>query len=582
MVTPVDWTRLERSEFERIVNVLISREGERQGLVVTAPDGRGGDDGIDIELREPDTGRLVHIYQLKHFPEGFSSGWAKARRPQISKSFRTALQHAPDHWTLVVPEQFTAKEQKFVTTLAVGTAVSAHIVGSVELNKLLVDHADVHEWAVRDAVRDVLSLMSRSDVQPATTTDAAQGLERYVAQQNTFSLYWGRRLAVVDGELVWQIYRKREDAPLMEPLKITMHATFGSEDAELQKLASDVLGYGRSTRLDFPRHIVQSLVLDGPEDWFAGTEHDVAVSIIPAYSAADSQPARVEAYDSKGILLGALTGRTINSNAGHAGAFVEVRFEDVLTMLWRVPREGTTGSTDVTLEAVGRPAAAVARVTRFLQCFRHTDRLRLEVAGRPLIAQVNAADSGMIDDHLHEYADDLGVIERLADVSLPFPDVTPELDERIWTRVTRMMLEGRCALIHNYRGMNATLNGSRDGAMDQLLAEGASILNASTDGGGDVGSVELLGVHVPIEGMCVWHPQMRIVDADEVRARLDSGTAQGMRVLMQPADGTPFRAYSAHYMAATGVVVPEPWNIPGISEHPALAGIRDAANLAQD
>jgi len=578
MATPVDWTRLERTDFERIVNVLITRDGEARGLTAVAPDGRGGDDGIDIELRDATSGRIVHIYQLKHFPEGFSSGWGKSRRPQIRKSFNTALQHDPARWTLVVPEQFTASEQKFVTGLASGSSVATHILGTVELDKLLAQHPDVHDWAVRDAVHDVLDRIGRRDVQPTRTTDAAAGLSRYMAQQDTFSLYWGRRQAVVDGEVVWEIYPKRADAPAMEPLRITVDAAFGEEDGELRKLAADVFGYGRGKRLDLPERVVRSLTLEGPSDWFAGVERDVAVSIVPVVNTAESRAARVEAYGSDGVLLGALNGRTLNSNTGDAGGFIEAQFEGALTMLWRFPRESRSGSTDITLEPVGRPSAAVARVTRFLQSFRDADKLQLHVDGHPVTAQVNAQDSVLIDDEVHEYADDLGVIERLADVSLPFPDRTPDLNDRIWTRVARMVLEGRCALIPNYKSMNATLNGTRDAAMDQLLADGAQILNASADGGGGTNGVHILDVEVPIKGMCIWHPRMRIADADTVRARLNAGTAEGMRVAIEPIDGTPFRVYSAHYMPADHVVVPEPWGITRIGEHAALEDIRHVAS----
>ncbi len=337
MATHVDWTRLDRNEFERIVNVLITRDGEAHGFAAVAPDGRGGDDGIDIELRDATSGQIVHIYQLKHFPQGFSSGWGKSRRPQIRESFNTAAKHHPAHWTLVVPEQFTAAEQKFVTGLATSSSTSTHIMGTVELDKLLAQHPDVHDWAIRDAVNNVLDRIGRRDVQPTTTTDAVAGLARYMAQQDTFSLYWGRRQAVVDGEVVWEIYPKRADAPEMEPLHITVDTAFGAEDGELRKLARDVFGYGRGKRLDLPERVVRSLILEGPSDWFAGVHHDVAVSIIPVVDTSESRPARIEAYSSDGSLLGALNGRTLNSNAAQAGGFIEAQFDGALTMLWRFP-----------------------------------------------------------------------------------------------------------------------------------------------------------------------------------------------------------------------------------------------------
>ncbi len=235
------------------------------------------------------------------------------------------------------------------------------------------------------------------------------------------------------------------------------------------------------------------------------------------------------------------------------------------------------GTTDITLEPVGRPSAAVARVTRFLQNFRDTDKLQLHVDGHQITAQVSAPESVLIDDEVHEYAEDLSAIERIADVSLPFPDRTPDLNDRIWTRVARMVLEGRCALIPNYKSMNATLNGTRDAAMDLLLAGGAQLLNATTDGDSGTEGIRILDVEVPIKGMCIWHPRMRLADADFVRARLDAGTAEGMRVVIEPIDGTPFRVYSNHYMPNNQVVMPEPWGITRIGEHAALERIRDAA-----
>lgn len=576
MATHVDWGRLPRDEFERIVNVLITRDGEERGYAALAPSGRGGDDGIDIELRDQASGQIVQIYQLKHFPEGFSSGWSKSRRPQIRKSFQTAMKHDPDHWTLVVPEQFTAPEQKFVTGLAKDVAVIPHIMGTVELDRLLTQYPDVQDWAARDAVQDVLSRLGTKETQPVTTEDAAAGLARYIAQQDTFSLYWGRRPAVIDGEMAWEFYAKRQDAEVMEPLRITMNTSFGSEDNELQKLAADVFGYGRGVRLDLPERVVQSLIFDGPSDWFAGVEHDVAVSIVPAYNTSESRPTRIEAYSSDGTLLAALNGRTVNSNAGDAGGFVEAQFEGSLTMLWRFPRDSRTGSTDITLDAVGQSSAAVARVARFLWQFRQASKLRLDVDGHSAVAEIYEGETVFIDDELLEYAEDLGAIERLADVTLPFPEVMPGLDDRIWTRITRMILEGKCALIHKYQSLNATLNGTRDKGMDRLLSDGAQILNANLEGGNDESGIRILGINVRVEGMSIWHPQMRIADAEAVRARLDEGTAEGTKVILEPVDGTPFRIYSSYHMKSGDAVLPAPWNISGVSEHSALEGIQSA------
>ena len=89
----LNWQTLGEEKFNRAAEMLIMRtvEAENPGLVVTAVDGRGGDGGIDLDVRVKKTGQLVAIYQLKHFPEGFAGEWGKSRKPQIKKSLQSAV-----------------------------------------------------------------------------------------------------------------------------------------------------------------------------------------------------------------------------------------------------------------------------------------------------------------------------------------------------------------------------------------------------------------------------------------------------------------------------------------------------------
>ena len=75
----LDWARLDQPTFDRIVEALVRH---RFGDEVRAVNGRGGDDGIDIEVTLAN-GRLW-ILQLKFYPEGFSSVWGS--RAPISES----------------------------------------------------------------------------------------------------------------------------------------------------------------------------------------------------------------------------------------------------------------------------------------------------------------------------------------------------------------------------------------------------------------------------------------------------------------------------------------------------------------
>jgi hypothetical protein len=579
MTQRVDWARISRDEFERIVNVLLTRDGAAHGYLAAAPSGRGGDAGIDIELRDSQTNKLVHIYQLKYFPEGFSSGWAKSRKPQISKSFKKAAVLNPRDWTLVVPEAYTANEGKYVSGLATGTTIRTHILGTVELDRLLALYRDVDNWAVRSAVSEVLEQIGRHDIRPRTADEASEGLYRYLAQQDTFSLYWGRRLTSVNGQMAWELFPKRHDAAVMEPLSITVETAFGTQDAELQKKYIDVLGYGKTSRLDLPKHVVTTLTLDGPQEWFARVEHNKAVTFMPGETSTTPQRARLEAYDAGGVLICTLFGETAGSGIGTLGASLEVRLEQALTMFWRFPRNSEQGSTDFTIDTAGKPASSVARVTALLVELDKVDRLRLEVEGKHVTAQLKAPASPIVDIEMHEYADDLSVIERLANVALPFPESMPLLSERIWTRIARMLLEGRVALVHAYKSINATLSGALDPAMESPLSGGMQMLNVTDEDGGTSG-MTILEHEVIIPGINIWHPRMRLADAEVVRRRLDEGAAKGMKVTIEPVDGTPFRIFSSKFMRSDDIIVPDPWSITGISEHKALADIRRAADAS--
>jgi hypothetical protein len=145
----INWDQLGQPKFDRTVEALIRRRF-KDASTVTVVDGRGGDDGIDILLVTHDGHR--RILQLKYFPETFSSGWADSRRPQIKKSYKTAIEkNQPDEWTLVVPRLLTTPERKFVENLNSGSTPPAiRIVNRTALDDWLADDPDLDKYLQRD------------------------------------------------------------------------------------------------------------------------------------------------------------------------------------------------------------------------------------------------------------------------------------------------------------------------------------------------------------------------------------------------------------------------------------------------
>jgi hypothetical protein len=156
----INWRIISENDFNETVEALIVRDRTGDGLVAQAVDGRGGDGGIDIDVKVAKTGQLTEILQLKWFPDGFS-GPRVRRREQIKASFKTAMVHQPAVWTLVVPANLTILERQSVYALKKSQKVQIRLVGAAELNNLLAKDPRIHDWALRDAARDLLTLVGR-------------------------------------------------------------------------------------------------------------------------------------------------------------------------------------------------------------------------------------------------------------------------------------------------------------------------------------------------------------------------------------------------------------------------------------
>ncbi|WRZ95663.1 hypothetical protein OHB54_45730 [Streptomyces sp. NBC_01007] len=86
----IEWNRIGQPAFDRYVEALLHRMFDDSGQVIVV-NGRGGDDGIDVQVT---TEVGPRIFQLKYHPDGFP-GSLKGRRASIKKSFNRAMAHKP-------------------------------------------------------------------------------------------------------------------------------------------------------------------------------------------------------------------------------------------------------------------------------------------------------------------------------------------------------------------------------------------------------------------------------------------------------------------------------------------------------
>ena len=87
-IDSVPWLHLTQPRFDEIVEALLIHYHQdlADGSRAEALDGRGGDGGRDVDVHIGENFDVLDtIYKLKYFPEGFSGGHAKSRKPQIRR-----------------------------------------------------------------------------------------------------------------------------------------------------------------------------------------------------------------------------------------------------------------------------------------------------------------------------------------------------------------------------------------------------------------------------------------------------------------------------------------------------------------
>ncbi len=559
----VEWGKTHRDEFNSLVELLIVRKYDREGsgLVAQAIDGRGGDGGIDIDVRVRKTGQLVKIYQLKHFAEGFSGEWAKSRKPQIQRSLEEALKLSPPSWTLVIPRNFTVNERKWVTiTAAARTRVG--FMGETELNSMLADDPDAHRWADHNALREALSIVRRDSGALNDPRALADEVRRLADRADARSSYWGTSFSVVGGTVTETLFAKRPDADQREPLGITMQLDFTAHEA-LGEVFRESMDFGLAERLVLPPEVVKFLERTGPS-WFAERVENAQLEILPDSDTSFDRPTIVRVAREHERPR-SLNGNTIWRTHGKRGGTVRVQLEAGVSMTWQLGFKDTDGAAvAIDFEPAGHDATAVARAIRFLDAFDQSGVIELSIDDNTISATLNQSSERRIPPVVQELAEDLAFIERELDVRFRFPKEVVAGPDRLWARSVRMILEGKVALMPRVNGINYTLTGVVNDGLERLLEHGGAIHGRQSEW-----SITLYGEELFVDDVAFYHPGVEAENGDEILAALHGGTATDRRMSLKALDPiVGFRMYSPSRMQPDDNVVPQPWGLTGIREHP--------------
>ncbi len=563
----VDWCS-GKEDFERIVEALVQRlwstKCDNEAFAI---DGRGGDGGLDIFVERD--GVVVSIYQLKFFPEGMSGGFRKTRRDQVKRSFSSVCDTPGlEEWVLVLPRNPTNSELRFVRALGKNSDFQIRVWARAELDQRIAEFPDLLAWATRNPLVETLREAGMQSAALAGPNDLQDRVSALHSSANSRSAFWGTNFSMVDGVLTQWLVAKRPDAPEKEPISVGFTAAFAPEQESLRKQFEEFLDYGGPHRIQLPPEVVGVVKTEGP-DWIAGEATGRSIELIPARLDVTTA-CELQVVGQTGGLLASVDGKVQKVTQGQRGFTLTASFP-AMELEIKHPTDKVTAGT-LMLRTTPDPVSATAtlRSARVQTLIRDGEEIRLQVGGQQALRVPAGTLRGTEQIAVHPgtlaLLEDLAFLEREYEVSFTVPEEVRTM-ELIDIRVVRMLTEGQVTTWPRLSSLSAT--STREIGEESLAEESKPrpVVACFEDV-----VVPILGKPLMVGRVSLYHPSMQMQDVDRVRAAIRSNGGVGHTVTFSPTDETPIRIWCQDRQTdADKRIEPEPWEIPGVSEVPALA-----------
>jgi hypothetical protein len=314
----IEWDRIGQPAFDRYVEALLHRMFDDSGQVIVV-NGRGGDDGIDVQVT---TDAGLRIFQLKYHPDGFP-GSLKGRRASIKKSFNRALAHNPVEWTLVVPCTLTRSERAFVDKLADGQAVKVSVLDRSNLDCHFAGHADLEASFTRDLLREAAKDFNQEKAMLLGADDLVDRVRALGGRADTVDPDWTWDFQRRGNTVIQTLRAKHSRAHEVSPISLSLVGRPGAMSADLTAAVTRTLGFGIAEDVVLPSEAVECLTIDGPS-WLSRTVTDVEVLWRPAPTSAPvGTPIEVAFLDADDGVAARYTGQLKTVGSGGLGASVD-------------------------------------------------------------------------------------------------------------------------------------------------------------------------------------------------------------------------------------------------------------------
>lgn len=574
----MEWSKLgSQAEFDRVVEAFFVKAYAHESGETYAVNGRGGDGGVDIQIRHG--GNLV-IAQLKYFPEGFSGGFKDTRQKQILESFTTALQHDCDEWWLVVPTTLTPGERKYALGLPDRqkpplTNPKVRIFDAPELDNLASEHPDLATYFTRDELLEAAKVYNQETAMLIDQGDVVARVAALAKQADTLDPDWRLDL-FTHGDIVGTtVVAKHPLAAERSPITIRMNATFSADQAELQRRFERVLGYGTPERIDLPASVVSNYIVDGPA-FLTRASDNVEVSWLPVESEADGLPFGVVFYGENDDQTATFSGKTVWTGSATVGASVKAEFYNTVTLEFLLPHAEDGGvSMSVGVDLAGREPSDIVRAVSMLERFDVEHDVTLEIDGQQL-ARLLMGENGhsVLGENRDGILAHKGVAADLVYVQdqtakyFTYPEtVTPA--DRVYLRCLRRLLEGCCIVLPEQNQVSVTLNGKDSENSRRLLAGVPMQLLIDQENFG----IEVFGRNFHLGHSRIHAPKITAVGAGGLIKNLDAGDVGGRQVTLRTEPAYGFWVFILRKVIADadGQARPKSLDLPDYPDAPDVA-----------
>lgn len=562
----VDWETIKEEDFNRLVESLLTKlhqKGPGQAVVI---DGRGGDKGIDVAVWEG--GKVVTVYQLKYYPQGFTGGHKRSRQPKVKESFETAWKHhAPSEWILVMPKNPHLEEKVFVDGLPAGRPVQVDIWGRARLDTALANYPALERAALRQETEDNFVQMHQERAALIGPNDLHERVEDLGELAGTKSQYWDIGFSYIDGEYEENYRPKHPDAMEIEPIKTKAVFTFGAEHADTRAKVLESMEYGTFEPITVPPGVAR-FIREGPS-WVQPLRHDPTSRVEIAQEPQISDKRELFTFnfvDADGYSKGRFEGVVIARASGNKGAQVKVLVANIVTLIIKVSRdpEETEGGLNIDFNLIGAPVSDAKTALNLWDALR-PDRL-MELYFHGELVSKNRLGSKFTepisDPYTNELLDDLCTLQqRLPGATFIVPEETTNRD-RAQIRVTRLLLDGGLVFMPPEVELTATLSGENSERLRRFIRDGGSYLSQIK-----AFRTEIQGSKYNLGPASLFHRNLRVVDAEKVLQALESGTAERLVIKMRPKDDVLIQAWLGE-TTDTGAPLPPymPWNLSGFED----------------